>query len=308
LSRLSNWGAIAILLLGCIACTTPAPEQVREIARLDHPPLREVSGIARSSHEGVFWVHNDSGDTARLFAITLDGKPVVPPHVEKRYVDTPWPGLTVLNASNVDWEDIVVSGDRLYIAEMGNNENDRRDLGVYELIEPDPDAATETRALRFLPVRYPDQSGYPGDVWHFDCEALFLAGGKLHFLTKHRHPGSANDWAPGTKLYRLDTDHTDRENVLTLVGERADINLPTAADLSPDGRRLAVLTYSTVWVFEEPGPDGNWLAAEVTGLALDRGRMMAQEAITWKDDRTLLIANEQRRLFEVDVAALGPID
>ena len=296
---------MTVCLAGFLACTTSAEEAVREIARLDHEPLKEVSGIARSSYPGVFWVHNDSGDTARIFAITLDGQPVVPEYLRTRYVKKPWPGLVILNASNVDWEDIAFAGDRLYIAETGNNGNARRDLGVYELAEPNPFATKQTRAVRFLPVRYPDQTAYPGEHWHFDCEALFVAGGKLHFLTKHRKKGKISGWAPGTKLYRLDTELTDRENVLTFLGRRDDIMLPTAADMSPDGRRLAVLTYDTVWIFERPGPDGNWLAANSARLTLDREWMATNEAITWKDAETLLVANEGRRMFEVDVAALA---
>ena len=106
----------------------------------------------------------------------------------------------------------------LYVADVGNNGNARRDLGVYVVNEPDPLAIPRMRALTYLPVRYPDQDDYPGDVWHFDCEAVFVADGVLHFLTKHRQSRQIGEGAPGTKLYRLDTHHTDAENVLTLGG------------------------------------------------------------------------------------------
>lgn len=298
----------AMLCLSLIGSSAASQDEVELIAELTHGPLKEVSGITRSSYPGIFWVHNDSGDEARIFAIRLDGEPVIPPFMEKRFEDKVWPGLAVLNAWNVDWEDVTTDGDHLYICEMGNNGNARRDLGVYVLAEPNPLAVDRTRALRFLPIRYPDQEAYPGGEWHFDCEALFIADGKLHFLTKHRRTGQIKGWEAGTKLYRLDTESTDRENLLTLVGESTGVALPTSADMSPDGERLAVLTYSAVWLFERPEEGGDWLHGSASHLELDRERVGINEAITWADDQTLLIANEDRKLFRVSSAAFEKVD
>ena len=71
---------------------------------------------------------------------------------------------------------------------------------------------------------------------------------------------------------------------------------------------MAVLTYMAVWVFERPGEDGDWLAGKASRLALDRKRMVVNEAITWQDDETLVIANEQRKLFKVRAEALSAVD
>ncbi len=267
--------------------------------------MNEVSGLARSSQPGVFWAHNDSGDEARIFAITLDGKPVIPDYLARRYSDGSWPGLRVLNAWNVDWEDMTAAGDVLYLADVGNNSNARRDLGVYFLPEPNPFAVPEARALGFLPIRYPDQDTYPATQWHFDCEAVFAADGKLHFLTKHRAPGQQTGWQPGTKLYRLDTQYIDRDNVLTLVSARDDVVLPTAAELSPDGSRLAVLTYIAIWIFARPADGLDWLEKPTHTIPISRLQTKIVEAVAWRDAETLLIANENRDLFEL---RLPPVD
>jgi hypothetical protein len=208
----------------------------------------------------------------------------------------------------VDWEDITRADGKLYIAETGNNGNGRRDLGVYVLTEPNPTAVDRARAMRFLPVRYPDQEGHPGDRWHFDCEAVFVADGKLHFLTKHRMRGMILGLEAGTKLYRLDTETTESENVLTLVGRRPDVFAPTAAEMSPDGNRLAVLTYPALWVFERPEPGGDWLSGKASRIDLDAGKMGTNEGVAWKDDRTIVTASENRRIFEIDLGALVPVD
>src|ERR1700741_1105316 len=42
--------------------------------RLQNKEMDEISGIAASGiHDGIYYVHNDSGDTSRFFAITPQG-------------------------------------------------------------------------------------------------------------------------------------------------------------------------------------------------------------------------------------------
>jgi len=238
----------AIVCVAIVAESAFTQEAVQLIGELKHGPMKEVSGITRSSYDGVFWVHNDSGDIARIFAITLDGKPVIPPFLKRSYVKREWPGLKILNAWNVDWEDIAYANGRIYIADMGNNGN------------------------------------------------------------KHRKRGEIIGWESGTKLFRLDYESTTQENILTLIGQRLDLTTVTAADMSPDGKRLAILSYSAVWVFERPKDDDNWLTGSALRLVLDRKQMGWNEAITWQNDETLLIANENRMMFKVRTSSLSTVD
>ncbi len=82
----------------------------------------------------------------------------------------------------------------------------------------------------------------------------------------------------------------------------------TGADTSPSGDRLALLTYSELWIFERPIGHEDWLAGRASRLELSLIETRTVEAVTWRDAKTLLIANEQRDLFEVDVEAFEPID
>ncbi|MER3403200.1 MAG: hypothetical protein C4337_07925 [Armatimonadota bacterium] len=98
------------------------------VAKVAHPPIDEMSGIARSrTYPDTYWVHNDSGDRARLFAIRADGNVMVPPFVSRRdnarQSNTPPPvfeGIQIDGATNIDWEDIAIDGDTLYIADTGS--------------------------------------------------------------------------------------------------------------------------------------------------------------------------------------------
>ena len=85
----SHHAAATVLLLttlGLIAVpTTQGDELTYEFEVEKAPPLgnkslQEVSGVTRCHLcPDTFWAHNDSGDKARLFAITREGEVIWPP-------------------------------------------------------------------------------------------------------------------------------------------------------------------------------------------------------------------------------------
>lgn len=298
-------GLVGISLLLAAAGPANARQQLDAASRIEHAPLNELSGLARSStYPGVFWGHNDSGSGPALFALKADGSVHVPAFHQASA--GAWPGTLVLDADNVDWEDIAIADGVLYIAEMGNNYNARRDLGVYVVNEPNPDTSS-IRALRFYPVVYPEQKTFPADRWEYDCEALFVDASTLYFLTKHRRAGEPEGWLPGSHLYRLRAPAVDRENALERLSTHPGIRLATAADLSPDGSKLAVLTYEHVWVFDRPA-DGSddWFKGSAVRLAMPIPASLPAEAIAWIDDQSLLIGSENRNLYRASLADFAP--
>lgn len=293
-------------LVAAVLASAPLAVGVERVGSVTHPRLPEVSGIVKSERGDFYWVHNDSGNSAALFAIDAAGVPLVPPWLGIAAED--WQGHAIDHATNADWEAIALADGTLYIADVGNNGNARRDLGVYVVNEPDPRAVQRMKALKYLPLRYPDQQAHPGDVWHFDCEAVFVADGKLHFITKHRRSRRIGEFEPGAKLYRLDTQHVDEENVLTLVGHHDDIAVVTSADISPDGNRLAVATYTALWIFDRPEEGENWLAGRAWKLDLPQNIWQRQlEAIAWQNPSTLLLINEKRDMMRAQVADFSAI-
>ena len=267
--------------------------------------LNELSGLVKSRRfDDVYWAHNDSGDQARLFAIDHLGKIIFPSFLAGEFHGevsargkTPWPGLPILVAANVDWEDIATDAEHLYIADMGNNGNARRDLGVYVIPEPNPRAVELTRPVSFLPIRYPEQREYPAKLWHYDSEALFVFQDKLYFITKHRQPGKIDKFEVGAVLYRLDTRYTDRFNILTRVDTHSAMSVATGADLSPDGRYLAVISYRDLWLFEKPGANDQWLSGTAYRLPLPWRESKQVEAVAWADNEQLVIGNEEGELY-----------
>ena len=277
-------------------------------------PIGELSGLVKSPRrDNLFWAHNDSGNQARIFALDAQGKSVLPTYSKfTSYGEDPedgktqWQGFEVLYANNVDWEDIAADAVYLYLSDMGNNGNGRQDLGIYAVSEIDPTASTRSAVVQHYRVVYPDQTEFPDPSWNFDSESLFTADGSLYLITKHRGSELPHSFEPGAKLYRLDTRFTDQDNVLTLVDSLGALTAATGADLSPKGQLLAVVSYKDLWLFDRPA-DGSdkWLSSTAHRISLNRTAFKQVEAVTWADDQTLLLGNEQRDLFTVTLSELG---
>jgi hypothetical protein len=295
---------IVLMIASSAVYADALPEKIFDV---EFEPISEMSGFVKSKrYEDVFWVHNDSGDKARLFAIDGKGKVIYPGWMNV-YGEHPvegkdvWQGHSIEVAANVDWEDIAVDEEFIYVADTGNNGNARRDLGVYVIPELNPRAVGETRPLKYLPIRFPDQNKFPAEQWHYDVESIFVFRKKLYFISKHRQPGEIAKFEKGAVLYRLDTQFTDRFNVLKPVESHDGIMLATAADVSPNGDRLAVLSYAQLWVFDKPRRGDLFFSATSYKLDLDYSVMGLSEAVTWVDEETIWVGSESRSVFAVKV-------
>ncbi|MBN8706661.1 MAG: hypothetical protein J0L62_12365 [Bacteroidetes bacterium] len=265
-----------------------------EYSRVTAKMLDESSGIIKSrQHDNTYWIHNDSGDEARIFAINKNGELLFPEGSDN------YRGLYITGATNVDWEDIANDDQgNLYISDMGNNANKRKDMAIYIVKEPDPLTVTSVPAVSRIPVYYPDQTEFPPKKDNFDTEAMFWTGGKIYVMTKHR----ADTY---TRLYRLDSLKTDKPNGLTYLGTFDTGEKVTAADVSPDGKSIAVLTYKNVWLFTQTKTSKYWLDGEAKMLPI---AAIQDEGICFDGADVLVITNEQRSIYRVPVKDLRPVD
>ncbi len=285
----------SVLLLSCLlipfAAAAGWQATLKVFAKVSNTQIEEMSGIVMSRrYPDTYWVHNDSGDEARIFAIRQDGS-AASPSTE---------GIRFPSARNIDWEDIAADGKSLFIADLGNNNNARKNLSIYVVPEPNPSRDKVASGVVRLPVRYEDQTEFPPTARNFDCEAIFTLRGKLFAITKHR----LNALFPAThaNLYRLDTRWTDKVNNLKKVDSATDLGgWVTAADVSPDGKTLAVLTHApiqSVWLFSTAAEGDKFLSKGKGKQIIFRGLGQC-EAICWIDAKTLIATNEQGELFKI---------
>jgi hypothetical protein len=312
LTSLSLTGIIAVIAFLSFSDRSLPGFVPEVVGTFSADPLSEVSGMVKSrSYPNTYWVVNDSRNGARLFAVNSEGNNIIPTFSRFSYYGEEaeedkeqWEGFRVLYAENSDWETMTVDDSYLYVGDVGNNFHNRRDLKVYLLSEIDPTASTQSAVIKTLPVSYPQQTGFLSLASsQFDCEAIFIADGRLYFVTKHLSGSRA--FARGANLYRLDTDFTDQENVLTLVDSHPDLLAATGAELSPDGQTLAVVSNEALWLFDRPAKGDQWLSGNARRYALDTRTVDQVETVIWDDDQTLLLTNEQRRLMRINLADLG---
>ena len=267
------------------------PEVLTPKFELEYWGKLEFSGIVRSkTNNNVFWVHNDSGDQPRIFALDSTGHF----YQSNRYKN--YEGITVAGATNVDWEDITVD-DRgnVIIADVGNNGNDRRDLVLYLVPEPSPIASNTTYIKRIF-LNYPDQKEFPDkhDL-NYDCEAIFSADDHIYFLSKNRSDSN-------TKLYRLDQQKSEESNPLTLIDTFNINGQVTAADASPDGNKIVVITYSAIWVFERTSHNASYFKGAIWWLPVSAPQI---ESVCFKDSKTIWLLDEMTAaLYEVPISKL----
>jgi hypothetical protein len=308
-----------LALLGSLALADGKGEKLTPVGVIPHPALAEPSGMVQCGLDpNLFWVHNDSGDVPRLFAVDLKGQVSVPPWLaakgfvarEPKEGEKLYPGLAIKKAALNDWEDIARCGDRLYIAETGNNGNARRDLGLYELFEPNPAAVEEASIFRFLPIAYPEQTTFPPlSPWEFDCEAVFCWNGRLYLITKNRPAFQVSTPADSANLYRLDSMDPLQVNMLTKIDRMEQTGgWVTAADANADGSLVAMVVQAPeqcIWLFDSPRK-GDLLfsrAARVRRLHFrDSGQIesLAFHQVGGKDE--IVLINEERQVFRVTLS------
>jgi len=287
--RLAGTLALQLLLTLPVSAQFPfsALRFLKPDGQISPALLTECSGLVHSlRYNGVFWAHGDGGSGASIVPVTANGK-----------LARGWTGaVRIEGCKNNDWEDIALDDQgNLIIADVGNNSGRRKQLMLHFVSEPKP-GAVSVRPTRTLRVHFEDQKGDSPD---YDCEAVFSAGDRIYFLTKHRSDTR-------TRLYRLDGESTTRSNPLRLVGSFDIGGMVTAADASPDGKLVAVLTYTSLWVFSYDRASGSIFTKSES---VRRTPVFAWQAegVAWEGKDALVIANENGQLFQVALSSLQAV-
>lgn len=215
----------------CHAC-----QLVKDAPKVALPASSELSGIAASAqHTGVYYVHNDSGDSPRFFAIDDQGA------LRGTY--------RVTGAKARDWEDLAVGpcpeGSCVFLSDAGDNDSVRTDYVLYRVPEPaELDIGTADVASVAIPFAYPDGS--------HDCEALLVhpQTGRVVAVTKEKNGPSGVYVFPATLEAGVKVT-LERAGQITIPEASP---LVTSGDVNPLGRGVLLRTYDRAFYFAgEPG-------------------------------------------------------
>jgi len=239
-----------LIILALLACkdsrTTDGLNRIisfktQKVGVITDRRIAEMSGIAASRRSpGVLWVINDSGDDARVYAIDEYG--------------TLLSSTKVNGAENLDWEDIASfekdGKSYLLIADIGNNTVYRDIFTLYVIEEPGLGFSTSDIVWQ---IQFQYENG-PRDT---EAVAVDLLYETILLLSKRDVPAV---------LYELPLKPAQGVLSARRLGDvtsipqprRAEIKTaldyyhaqPTAMDMTPDGARLAILTYRRLFIYD----------------------------------------------------------
>ena len=185
----------------------------------------------------MYWVHNDSGDSARVFATDLSGAAI---------------GRFQINGATAkDWEDIAVGPgpepgtNYLYLGDIGGNKG-RSNLSIYRAGEPEvmlgASGVRGSVPAERIDVLYPD-----GLAWNAEALLVDPLTADIYVVTKS---GEAN-----SIVYQLAAAQAVSGSRQTLR-QVASLELPlgfdrsvTGGDISPDGASIMLRTYNRVYLW-----------------------------------------------------------
>ena len=237
--------------------------------------LKEVSGIAYKNN--LIYSIEDRGNENHVTVLDFSGK------IQKT--------ITLNNTQNNDWEDLTFdTNGNLYIGDFGNNANDRKDLAIYKINQSDLNNETAEVAYT-VSFEYPEQKDFPPkkkDLM-FDVEGFFEYQNFFYLFTKNRSKG----FDGSSYVYKIPNTAGHHKSVLIkTINTCSDYEncAITSAAISPDQTKFVLLSHSKIWLFENFSPD-NIAGGKMSEIDLDH--FSQKEAVTFKNNETLLIADER---------------
>ena len=250
--------AVALPVLG----TAPAYAEDSKPAKLfsfDDDRITESSMLARSAlHDDVWWTANDSGDSARIFAVDKTGE-------TQAEVTFDGPARDVEAMA-------IGTNKRIYVGDIGDNLSNQKTVTVYSLAEPKEleDQELKARTYRF---RYPDGP--------HNAETLLInpQTNRLYIVTKEM---------PRSTIYAAPTpDEMSRTEVNDLEKIGTAPAIISDGTFTPDGRRLLLRTFDSLTVM-------SWPALKTTGTAKLPTQIVGESLAMGPDDDSVVFGSEGR--------------
>lgn len=230
--------------------------------------LDEISGIAMAGTTGVFaWMHNDSGDTSRIFGIGRDGSLITTIYFK---------GLAGGKGVK-DCEDIATgkshTGDErfIYLADIGDNSAKRAFINIYRLHEPvRMQKVLKQHNASMLTLQYPDGPR--------DAETLMIDNTDwLLYIVSKREDTVA--------VYTTSLNWQNGDSIV--LEKRASLFFPgirpmkwiVSGDISWDGKQVVLKTLQKVYYWQRNNNEAIWQTLQRTPAELPYQQEPQGEAI-----------------------------
>jgi len=205
--------------------------------------LDELSGMAASTmYSARYYVHNDSGDTSRFFAVGPDGK------LQCTYY---FKGESSEPTGVRDCEDIAVGPgieagkSYVYLGDIGDNQANRKYVAIYRFDEADLNIDTPVRNINATAfyLKYPDGPK--------DAETLMIDPVErlLYIVSKRKR--SVNIYTTSLAIKSNDTATLVKRGSMHFGG-LPPFKWITAGDISKDGSQILLRNYHNVYYWKRP--------------------------------------------------------
>lgn len=269
---------LVTLALVLLACQSKTETNFKTLFALPKK-LKEVSGITYLPETKLLYTLEDSGNKNNIYALDLEG------NLTKT--------ISLSNATNVDWEDITTDKKgNIYIGDFGNNDNQRTDLCIYKVTKEELTKETAESEYK-ISFSYPEQTQFPPSKKElfYDVEGFFEFENYFYLFTKNR----SKNFDGTAFIYKI--KNAPGVQKATKIGEFKTCDnynhcVLTSASISPDGKKVALLSHDKITLFENFKAD---LFHKGTQTELNLNDFSQKEAIVFKDNHTLLIADEKTK-------------
>ena len=281
---------LPLFAIALLSCNSKSQEINTNTVKLK---LKEASGVEVSSASDLIWVLEDSGNKNNIYGLNSDGS------IKQT--------IKIENAKNVDWEDLTSDkAGNLYIGDFGNNDNARKDLCIYKVNSDNlkQDVTTASQKISFY---YPEQTEFPPKKSGllYDAESFFEHNGNFYIFTKNRSKG----FDGSVFLYKIPNQEGNHKAQLLGTFQACNIYKKcaiTSADISPDGKTIAILSASRVYLLTNFSSD-DFLSGKTEEIQLPE--VTQKEGVCFKDNETLLIVDEKDKktggnLYEIKISDL----
>ena len=267
--------AIILLFLGAYARHRYISRQIIEVGHLQDKEMNEISGISASAiNTDTYYVHNDSGDTSRFFAMTPDGKLISTIYYKGEAGEVQ--GVR-------DCEDIAVGPgperkkSYVYIGDIGDNNDFRSYITIYRIKEQASwlkGGTLQADAPHFY-LKYPDGPK--------DAETLMIdpLQRQLYIISKRRDT---------VKVYTTPLDFKANDTVTLTYRTKLffkgfkPFKWVTAGDISKDGKQILVKTYEKIYYWKRKKDEPAWEAIQQQPEELNYQQEKQGEAIGFTAD------------------------
>ncbi len=242
--------------------------------------VRETSGLLFINN--TFWTHNDSGDKPFLYQIdTANGQ----------ILNT----KEILNAKNIDWEDICKSDSHIYIGDIGNNNGTRSIFQIYffekeKLFDSDKKIAARKIEFYFDSTFYVPFTSPQKRKTNFDCESLIYFNENLYIFTKN--------WG-NKKTYLFSIPAKEGLHKAEFIDSLDVDALICGADISEDKSTIALIGYkfgvpaNSVLVLLSYFYSESFFSGKIEYFSLKKLKAHQTEGICFVTRDIVLISNEE---------------